>query len=161
MVECRTDSHSNYANLTTMGLLGILFWNGGGCMSSRLRVNPELKKLFSGHPDIFVYAESMIYGDIKRKLSGYHAFHHPALKKSCRRGIAVFFKDKFQFCLSKDKASKKFDLVWIKFRNNDDLLIFCFFYAPGDHKPIEERTAFYDEMRAGYKSYPPGTQFFS
>ena len=76
---------------TTVNLV-LSYWNGGGCMSSRLSINPELKSfLATTNPDVFVYAESMVYStsrhSLKHVLNGYDCFHHTAVKGTCRRGF--------------------------------------------------------------------------
>ena len=109
---------------------------------------------------MFVYAESLVFKTVKKKLPGYCALHHFAKPNSCRRGITVFFQEKFQFSISKDRGSDSFDILWIRLQSVSEAFIFCFFYAPGDHKPIGDRTKFYDELREGLKRYPPGTKIF-
>ena len=36
----------------------VYWWNGGGGLLKRLKVNPALRKLLDKKPDIFVYGES-------------------------------------------------------------------------------------------------------
>ena len=137
--------------------LTLMFWNGGGCMSSRLRTNPELKLLFSSNPDVFVYAESLLYSKSKYRsqnaLPGYDSFHLTADRKSGRRGISVFYLRKHRFTMSKDHVSAKYDIIWAKLENKNDKAVFCFFYAPGVNKTAIDRVGFYDELREGYKKY--------
>ena len=155
-------------NVNTFGKqykkLTIFYWNGGGCMSSRLRTNPELKSLLSKCPDIFVYAESLLYSKSKHhfqnSLVGYDSFHHIADRKSGRRGISVFCLRKRRFILSKDHLSKKYDIIWVKLENTKDRAALCFFYAPGDSKAMIDRVGFYDELREGYKKYSKDYKVF-
>ena len=137
--------------------LNILYWNGGGCMLSRLSVNPELKLLLSTEPDIFVYAESLLFSKpgstLAQILQDYDCYHQVAVKNSCRRGLSVFYLKKHRFVLSKDLASKEYDIAWVKLENMEQTMIFCFFYAPGENKSASERLRFYDELREGYKKY--------
>ena len=74
--------------------LTLLYRNGGGCMFSRLSVNRELKLLLSTEPDIFVYAESLLFSTPRSKppqiLQGYDCYHLTAIKNSSRRGLSVF-----------------------------------------------------------------------
>ena len=134
-------------------------------MSSRLSVNPELKSLLSTEtPDVFVYAETMVYCsaklNLRNSLLGYDCFHHTALKNSCRRGITVFYSQKHRYIISKDQVSKKYDIIWIKLENTRNKIVFCFFYAPGVNRTKMECTGFYDELREGYKNYSKSSKVF-
>ena len=144
-------------NPANSSLLTVLYWNGGGCMLSRLCLNPELKLLLSTKPDIFVYAETLLFSKpglaLTRSLQEYDCYHVTAVKNSCRRGISVFYLKKHRFILSKDLVSKKHDIVWVKLENKDQKMVFCFFYAAGENKSASERIRFYDELREGYKNY--------
>ena len=84
-------------------------------MSSRLRTNPELKLLLSSNPDVFVYAESLVYSQSKHHsqnvLLGYDTFHLAAARNSCKRGISVFYLKKHRFIMSKDRVSKNYDII--------------------------------------------------
>ena len=91
MALSKSSSRSSPKNLI------LFYWNGGGCMSSRLSVNPKLKSLLATtKPDIFAYAETMVYSKSKRSMQNvlpdYDCFHHTAVKESVRRGISVFFE---------------------------------------------------------------------
>ena len=111
--------------------LTLMYWNGGGCMSSRLRTNPELKLLLSSNPDVFVYAESLLYSKSKyrsqNELLDYDSFHLTADRKSGRRGISVFYLRKHRFTMSKDHVSAKYDIIWAKLENKNDKAVLCFF----------------------------------
>ena len=137
--------------------LTILYWNGGGCMLSRLSVNPELKLLLSTQPDIFVYAENLVFSQpgstLKQILRDYDCYHLNAVKKTCRRGISVFYLKKHRFVLSKDLVSKQYDILWVKLENLEQKMVLCFFYAPCENRAESDRTCFYDELREGYKKY--------
>ena len=39
----------------------IMLWNGGGKLTSRIKVNPALKQLLENKPDMFAYGEALIY----------------------------------------------------------------------------------------------------
>ena len=39
----------------------VSWWNGGGRILSRIRVNPELTKFIATKPDMFVYGEALTY----------------------------------------------------------------------------------------------------
>ena len=132
--------------------LVLSYWNGGGCMSSRLNTNPELKSLLATtNPDVFVYAESMVYStskhSLKNVLNGYDCFHHTAVKGTCRRGISVFFLEKYRWIMAKTQVSTKYDILWVKMENTTDSSVFCFFYAPGENRQQIDRFGFYDELR--------------
>ena len=84
-------------------------------MSSRLNVNPQLKSLLATtNPDIFAYAESMVHTKSRQSsqklLPGYDCFHHSADKNSCRRGISVFFLEKYRWLTTKIQVGKKYDI---------------------------------------------------
>ena len=146
--------------------LTLLYWNGGGCMSSRLCVNPVLKSLILAEtPDVFVYAESMVYSNVKltsppNSLSDYDSVHHIALKNSNRRGISIFYLQKHRYILSKDLASKNYDIIWVKLESTHEKMVFCFFYAPGEHRSKKECIGFYDELREGYAKYSQNYKVF-
>ena len=134
-------------------------------MSSRLNVNPKLKSLLATtNPDIFAYAESMVHTNSKQSyqtiLPGYDCFHHIAVKDSCRRGISVFFLEKYRWITAKIQVSQKYDILWIKMENAQDQLVFCFFYAPGGNRTQLERESFYDELSKGYMKYAQKCKVF-
>ena len=129
-------------------------------MSSRLSVNPELKSLLSTKPDIFVYGEAMVYTDPKINLTNYHAFVHTAQHKTCRRGMVIFYLKKYRYLITKDSASKKYDIVGIKLGNGSDTIVFCYFYAPGENRCLEDRSGFYDELCQGWRRYKTGTKIY-
>lgn len=94
----------------------LFYWNGGGCMSSRLSVSPKLKSLLSStKPDIFSNAETMVYSKSQRSLQnvlpGYDCFHHTAVKESRRMGISVFFIKQYCLVTTKTHVSKKYDII--------------------------------------------------
>ena len=98
-------------------------------MSARLNVNPKLKSLLATtKPDIFAYAESMVHTNSKQSLQtllpGYDCFHHIAVKDSCRRGISVFFLEKYRWITAKIQVSQKYDILWIKMENAQHQLVF-------------------------------------
>ena len=57
-----------------------------------------------------------------------------------------------------DRVSDDCDIVWLKFKTHCETCVFCFFYVPGDHKPLNIRNMFYNELRNGYNRCPPGTK---
>ena len=146
--------------VTNKNNITIMYWNGGGCFHYRVRANPELQSLLNCSPEIFVYAETCYKKLSPSPLSGYDIIRHPAKMGSCRRGLAVLFKQKFRYCLSKQHASKKFDILWLKFKNETTEVIYCFFYAPGQSHPDGDRTTFYDELRSVYDRYNREAKIF-
>ena len=68
----------------------VSWWNGGGRLIPRIRVNPELKKFISTKPDIFVYGESLTYR-FKQNITipGYKVILQTAQRNKLRRGLAV------------------------------------------------------------------------
>ena len=113
--KCVSDKEISTLNPANPSLLTVLYWNGGGCMVSRLCVNPELKLVLSTKPDIFVYAETLLFtipgSTLTRSLQDYDCYHVTAVKNSCRRGISVFYLKKHRFVLSKGLVSKEYDIV--------------------------------------------------
>ena len=66
--------------------LPVLFWNGGGRLKSRISVNPGLNDLPAELPDVFVYAEALLYRSIKSSLKSNDVLVHPANRNTCKRG---------------------------------------------------------------------------
>ena len=142
------------------------FWNGGGSMIARLRVNPQLAEVLRTKPDIFVYAECQIYSNKAPQHPQYSVILHKAKRNSVRRGIGIFFKKEHLHNFSKDHASDKYDIVWLryedKYKSADArrVIIFCFFYSPGDAHPDDVRSGFYDQLLSGLGRYPKGTKVY-
>ena len=131
-----------------------------GNLKSRVKINPGLSEILESSPDIFAYAESLTFSGIKSPIPGYDVLTHLAKKNSFRRGLTVFFSQKYRYSLTKDQASKKYDIIWIKLTCAQSVKIFCFFYAPGAHHPENERISFYDELRNGYTKYHKNVPIF-
>ena len=55
--------------------------------------------------------------------------------------------------MTKDFASQKFDIIWLRLRLKSKDQIYCFFHAPGANRSDEEVTSFYDDLRKGYQRY--------
>ena len=51
--------------------------------------------------------------------------------------------------MTKDGSSKTFDIIWLRWKTNNEEMILGFFYAPGAHQPERVREKFYDELRRG------------
>ena len=137
-----------------MGELAIAWWNGGGRLVSRIEVNPELRAYLATKPDIFVYGESMVYKKTQKvHIPGYKVIIHVAKRNELRRGLAVFYQEKYSQVLTKDRGSKKFDIVWIRIKIKSEDIILGFFYAPGMNHDEGTRAAFYDELRKGIDTY--------
>ena len=127
-------------------LFRVCWWNGGGAIRSRIRVNPGLNTLLKSSPDMFVYGESGCSNERGLFLSGYRFLFHRSYirdKQKHRRGMVVFYREKYHNIISKVYSSRNFDIVWIKLVTKRSHLYFCFFYAPGAHCPEEVRTSFY------------------
>ena len=78
------------------GELVISWWNGGGRLVSRIEVNPELRAYLATKPDIFVYGESMVYKKTQKvHIPGYKVIIHVAKRNELRRGLAVFYQEKY------------------------------------------------------------------
>ena len=128
--------------------------NGGGALVKRLRINPTLRSLFSKqNVDIFCYGEALTSCCNHKLLDGYDCYLHRAYinkKDNYRRGLAIFFRERFKFLFSKVYACRKFDIVWMKLAMSTENIFFCFFYAPGDHHNSSTRQLFYDFLSRTY-----------
>ena len=135
-------------------LIKISWWNGGGKLIQRVTVNPVLKEFLNEKPDIFAYGESLIFRSTKElKLDGYKTIVHRAQIKGMRRGIVIYFKEKFANIITKEHTSNKYDIIWLRMKNSQDECIFAFFYAPGANHDEKKREEFYDELRKGIDRY--------
>ena len=104
-------------------------------------------KIIKSKPDIFVYGEAQIPSPINLSLKGYTYYVHrskPNAVDNFRRGLAIFYLNKHKFRLTKVFGSSKFDIVWMRMENSNEVTHFCFFYSPGSHHPISVRTKFYN-----------------
>ena len=118
------------------------FWNGGGKIRDRLKTNPMLLKLFKSKPDIFTYAEALTPSPHNLKIPGYLCYLHKSnicSKNNYRRGLAIFYLEKYRFLFTKVYACRTYDIVWMQLRTTSESLYFCFFYAPGSHHPFPDR----------------------
>ena len=73
----------------------VCWWNGGGAIRTRIRVNPGLDSLLKTNPDIFVYGESACSNARGLFLSGYRFLFHRSYikdKQNSRRGLVFFTK---------------------------------------------------------------------
>ena len=110
--------------------LSIGWWNGGGAILKRLKVNPGLKEFLNSKPDIFTYGESLITSSQGLSLAGYNFFIHRSYHRDnnkCRRGMVVFFKEKYTYRISKVFSSKLFDIIWLRLVTNTEVIYICFF----------------------------------
>ena len=56
--------------------------------------------------------ESMVYKKTQKvHITGYKVIIHAAKRNELRRGLAVFYQEKYSQILTKDKGSKKFEQV--------------------------------------------------
>ena len=95
-------------------------------------MNPVLLQFLETKPDIFVYGEALIYKRAKElKIVGYETIVHKAQNEGVRRGIVVFYREKYSSVITKARSSKKFDIVWLRMKTEQEERILCFFYAPG------------------------------
>ena len=127
----------------------VCWWNGGGAIRTRIRVNPGLDSLLKTNPDIFVYGEATCSNARGLFLSGYRFLFHRSYikdKQKSRRGLVIFYKNKYHNRISKAYSSKKFDIVWTKLATKNKQLYFCFFYSPAAHCPEDVRIRFYKIM---------------
>ena len=57
-------------------------------------------------------------------------------------------------------ARKIFDIVWIRLKNKNKEIYFCFFYAPGAHLPEEDRFKFYHMLTTSYDKFSAKGEVF-
>ena len=96
-----TDSNEKSRNFVVM------FWNGGGKLLYRIRTNPELNNLINRGPDIFAYAEALIYKQTKSPLPHYDLIVHTAKKNTLRRGLAIFCSQNYRYNMRKAHESRQ------------------------------------------------------
>ena len=129
------------------------WWNGGGSMRKSIRFNKVLLNFLSKKPDIFVYGEAGTPTKRGLLLPGYSLILHKAKiedKSSYRRGLAIFYLEKYKHIISRARASVKFDIFWIKIDCSNLPVFLCFFYAPGGHHPEWVRSEFYKKLQKGF-----------
>ena len=156
--SCKTEGGSHEGSQTNVERknreMVVSWWNGGGRLIPRIRVNPELTKFISTKPDIFVYGESLTYR-FKQSITipGYKVILHTAKRNDLRRGLAVYYREKYANVITKEKSSKRFDILWIRMKSPLEENIFCFFYASGLNHEEGTREMFYDELRKGVDKF--------
>ena len=92
----------------------ISWWNGGGALISRVKVNPVLMQFLDKKPDIFAYGEAQIYKYTNEiNIRGYRTIVHTAQTKGKRRGIVIYYRKKYENVITKTYSSKKFDIIWL------------------------------------------------
>ena len=134
------------------------WWNGGGRIRFRLKFNPLLRNFLSRKPDLFVYGESETPSPAGLSVNGYACYLHKSKLNTIgnyRRGLAIFYLDKYRFLLTKAYSSKTYDIVWLRLDTGHKPLFFCFFYSPGSHHPLPVRTKFYDDLASSYSKFSP------
>ena len=132
----------------------IVWWNGGGKVIQRLKVNPVLQQLLETKPDMFVYGEALIYKSANElKLDGYEMIVHIAHNHGVRRGMVVFYRKKYSSIITKGRSSKKFDIVWLRMKTKQEERIFGFFYSPGANHEEKCSEEFYDELSKGVENH--------
>ena len=121
----------------------IMWWNGGGKLTSRIKVNPGLKQLLENKPDIFAYGEALMYEATKElEIQGYRAIVHKSEKKTKRRGIVVHYRKKLENVISKEQSSNRFDIIWLRLKSPEEECLIAFFYAPGaNHEEKHEKSS--------------------
>ena len=127
--------------------LKVYWWNGGGKIRTRIKANPELKRIIEKSPDIFVYGEAETPSSYNLNISGYICYLHRSKLNEAnnfRRGIAIFYLQKYRFVLSKVYACNNYDIVWMRMKTAQKVIHFCFFYSPGAHHLLSVRKKFYD-----------------
>ena len=135
--------------LSNSVLFRFSWWNGGGKIRYRLSSNPELKKFLTTKPDVFVYGEAETHSPLDLNIDGYICYLHGSkinTPGNFRRGLAIFYLDKYRFLFTKVYACKTYDIVWMRMKTSSEILHFCFFYSPGSHHPLPIRTKFYNHF---------------
>ena len=101
-------------DLPGMYKFDVCYWNGGGGLLKRLKVNPALRKLLDKNPDIFVYGESGMSTKRGLFLKDYIFIFHRSYIKAAdkhRRGLVIFYLKKYQHLISKVYSSNIFEIV--------------------------------------------------
>ena len=134
---------------TLNNCLQICYWNGGGALVKRLRSNPMLRRIIlRDNVDIFCHGETQALRNDLKLLCGFDSYFHDAnlsnKSDNYRRGLAIFFRSKYKYSISKVYACRKFDIVWMRLVTSKENIYFCFFYAPGEHHDTPIRRSFYD-----------------
>ena len=132
------------------------WWNGGGKIRARLKTNPELRKVIDSNPDIFIYGESETPSSVNLSIKGYLCYLHKSKinqRENYRRGLAIFYLQKYRFLLTRVYFSKCYDIVWMRLSTLIEPLFFCFFYSPGSHHPLPVRKKFYDIFTSTYSKF--------
>ena len=132
------------------------WWNGGGKIRARLKTNPELRKLLNSKPDIFIYGESETPSPLNLSIKGYICYLHRSkinLSGNYRRGLAIFYLQRYRFLLTRVYFSKCYDIVWMRLSTMFEPFFFCFFYAPGSHHPLPVRKKFYDIFTSTFSKF--------
>ena len=68
----------------------VYWWNVGGKIRTRIKTNPELKRIIEKSPDIFVYGEAETPSSYNLNISGYICYLHRSKLNEAnnfRRGI--------------------------------------------------------------------------
>ena len=89
-------------------------------------------------------------------IKGYVLYLHKSklnITGNYRRGLAIFYRSKHRFHITKVYSSKKYDIVWMRFDTPQEPLFFCFFYSPGSHHPLSVRTKYYDIFSCQYTRF--------
>ena len=149
-------SSENPSTPTETTFFRFTWWNGGGRIRARLKTNPELRKVIDTNPDIFIYGESETPSPVNLSINGYVCYLHKSkinLRENYRRGLAIFYLQKYRFLLTRVYFSKCYDIVWMRLSTLIEPLFFCFFYSPGSHHPLPVRKKFYDIFTSTYSKF--------
>ena len=132
------------------------WWNGGGCIRKRILLNKSLSKFLESKPDVFVYGEAGTSSKQRLILPGYSIMLHRAKieeTSSFRRGLAIFYLEKYSQIISRACVSKKYDIFWIRLDSPKLPVFFCFYYTPGCQHPERVRNDFFMELQMGFDKY--------
>ena len=110
----------------------ISWWNGGGKLISRIKINPVLKHFLGRKLEIFAYGEAQIYKATNElNICDYRTIVHTALRKGNWRGIVVYYRKTLENIITREHSSEKFDIIWLRMKSPEEECLIVFFYAPG------------------------------
>ena len=103
-----------------------------------------------------MYGEAQVPSPQNLAIDGYICYLHCSKISSdvnFRRGLAIFFLEKYRYRLTREYACRNYDIVWMKLKVRNGDMFFCFFYSPGSHHPLPVRMKFYDHFSREFQKY--------
>ena len=105
---------------------------------------------------MFTYGEAETPSPKNLDIENYICYLHSSKIDSTanfRRGLAIFYLEKYRYSFTKVYACRKYDIVWMRLKTACEIIHFCFFYAPGSHHPLPARTKFYDHFSSQFSKF--------